>query len=84
MKFLFIDESAKQNRKKKELFALCGIIIDGKNLLNVEEALRSLKEKYALDNLKKSKGKEFKDKVDIVKDFRISLSKRKDVEEDGN
>ena len=50
----------------------------------MEEALRSLKEKYALDNLKKSKGKEFKDKVDIVKDFRISLSKRKDVEEDGN
>ena len=28
--------------------------------------------------------KEIKDKVDIVKDFRISLSKRKDVEEDGN
>jgi len=57
MKFFFIDESDKQqNKDNRYFFALCGLIVDKDNLVNLNSELEALKVKYDLPNLKKLRG----------------------------
>lgn len=53
MKFLFVDESQRQEGKnQKHLFVLCGVLVDEQNLITLETELRDLKLKYCLFNFK--------------------------------
>src|SRR3989338_7250132 len=61
MKFLFIDESSKQQNKNKYFFALTGLMIGKDKLINLENELRALKIKYGMKNLKALRGAMLKD-----------------------
>lgn len=71
MKIIFIDESERQTNKNNYFFALCGLIIDCKDVIEIEEKLRKLKENYKLTNLKELKSKTFdkKEKIQISKEI---------------
>lgn len=52
MKLMFIDESKKQGRgDSKEAFVMAGVVIDSKNLFNLEEDISELKLRYGINNI---------------------------------
>ncbi len=70
MKFLFIDESERQQKTKNQthFFCLCGLMIDEENLLNLENNLKILRKKYSLSNFKESR-KRYHFKLELTKEL---------------
>ncbi|MEM5828551.1 MAG: hypothetical protein QW197_03580, partial [Candidatus Aenigmatarchaeota archaeon] len=57
IEFLFIDESERQKtNRENNIFSLCGLMVSGRSLLNLENELNQLKENLKLNNLKMLRG----------------------------
>lgn len=82
MKFLFIDESEKQEGKNRRyFFCLCGLMVNEDNLLTLTNELDTLRKKYKLSNLKDARKKlPRRTKTKITKEiFRILQSNNTEI-----
>jgi len=71
MRFLFIDETDKQkNKNNKYFFVLCGLVINGDNLISLTTELNQIKEESKLRTLKDAR------KTSLKRDRKIEITKR--------
>lgn len=71
MKLLFIDETDRQKSKnKKYYFVLCGLVVNGDNLISLAKELNNICESYKLKSLKDTR------KRNLKKDIKIEITKR--------
>ncbi|MEM0332985.1 MAG: DUF3800 domain-containing protein [Candidatus Aenigmatarchaeota archaeon] len=79
IEFLFIDESERQKtNRENNIFSLCGLMVSGRSLLNLENELNQLKENLKLNNLKMLRGNYDKSfKIDATNKIKNILQSNK-------